>query len=103
VDFILDQAGLRGYFRVVVDGHQVSHPKPHPEIYRLAAALLEIEPSNCIVFEDSHTAVAAARAAGMRVVGIGATGADLPPTEIMADNFLNGSLTSWLSAQKRTG
>jgi beta-phosphoglucomutase len=101
VDFVLAQAGLRSYFRVVVDGHQVSQPKPAPEIYLRAAALLEIAPSDCIVLEDSHTGVAAARAAGMRVIGIGTTYVNLPGTDIMADNFCNGILASWLRAQQR--
>jgi beta-phosphoglucomutase len=101
VDFVLDRAGLRPYFQVVVDGHQVSHPKPHPEIYRRAADLLEIPPSNCIVLEDSHTGIAAARSAGMRVIGIGTTHVNLPGAAIMADNFCSGILTSWLRAQER--
>lgn len=101
VDFVLDRAGLRRYFRVVVDGHQVSHPKPHPEIYLRAAELLEISPPNCIVLEDSHTGIAAARSAGMRVIGIGTTHVNLPHVDIMADNFCNGILTSWLRAQER--
>jgi beta-phosphoglucomutase family hydrolase len=101
VNFVLDRAGLRSYFRVVVDGHQVSLPKPHPEIYLLAAALLEIAPPNCIVLEDSYTGVAAARSAGMRVVGIGTTYVNLSGTDIMADNFCGGILTSWLRAQRR--
>jgi beta-phosphoglucomutase len=101
VNFVLDRAGLRSYFRVVVDGHQVSQPKPDPEIYLRAASLLEIRPSDCIVLEDSHTGVAAARAAGMRVAGLGTTYVNLPGTDIMADNFSNGILTSWLRAQQR--
>lgn len=101
VDFVLDRAGLRPYFRAVVDGHQAIHPKPHPEIYQRAAALLQIAPANCIVLEDSHTGIAAARAAGMRVIGLRTTHGNLPDTDITADNFLNGSLTSWLKAQKR--
>jgi beta-phosphoglucomutase len=100
VSFVLDHAGLRHYFRVVVDGHQVSHPKPHPEVYLRTAALLKIAPPNCIVLEDSETGTAAARAAGMRVVGIRTTNVNLPHTDIMADNFLDGSLTSWLTLQE---
>ena len=101
VNFVLDRAGLRDYFRVVVDGHQVSRPKPHPDIYLRAASLLEIAPSNCIVLEDSHTGVAAARAAGMRVIGLATTYVNLPDVDIMADNFCNGILVSWLKAQQR--
>jgi beta-phosphoglucomutase family hydrolase len=101
VNFVIDRAGLRHYFRVVIDGHQVSRPKPDPEIYLRAATLLEIAPSNCIVFEDSHTGIAAARSAGMRVVGVATTYVNLPGADIMADNFCNGTLTSWLKAQLR--
>lgn len=101
VDFVLERAGLRSYFQVVVDGHQVSQPKPDPEIYLRAASLLEIRPSDCIVLEDSHTGVAAAQAAGMRVIGIGTTYVNLPGTDIMADNFCNGILVTWLRAQQR--
>jgi len=101
VDFVLDRAGLRPYFRVVVDGHQVSQPKPHPEIYRRAAELLGVLPSNCIVLEDSPTGIAAARSAGMRVIGLATTYVNLPGSDIMAHNFSDGLLTSWLRAQKR--
>ena len=99
VNFVLDRAGLRKYFRAVVDGHQVSLPKPHPEIYLRAAELLGIAPANCVVLEDSHTGVAAARAAGMRVAGLGTTFVNLPGADVMADNFCDGTLTSWLAHQ----
>jgi len=101
VDFLLDKAGLRSRFSVVVDGQQVHHPKPDPEIYLLAAGLLGAAPANCIVFEDSHTGVAAALAAGMRVVGIRTTHGNLPGTSITVDNFRSGDLTSWLASQTR--
>ncbi len=39
VDFVLDTTGLRPLFRVVVNGHQVTHPKPHPEIYLRVARI----------------------------------------------------------------
>jgi beta-phosphoglucomutase family hydrolase len=100
VNFVLDQAGLRSYFGVVVDGRQVSHPKPHPEVYLRAAELLEIDTANCIVLEDSPAGVAAGRAAGMRVIGIATTYVNLPGADVMADNFCNGILTSWLRAQQ---
>jgi len=35
----LDKAGLRGRFRAVVDGHQVEHPKPAPDIYLRVAQM----------------------------------------------------------------
>jgi len=102
VAFVLDELGLRPYFRVVVDGHQVHHPKPHPDIYLRAAELLETEPANCVVFEDSHSGAAAAVAAGMRVIGLRTTFDNLPGTLLTIDNFLSGDLESWLQAHMRS-
>jgi len=101
VSFLLDQTGLRPFFRVVVDGHQVSRPKPHPEIYLRAAEWLDIAPKNAIVFEDSHSGVEAGVAAGMRVIGLRTTFDSLPGTAISVDNFLSSELFTWLATQRR--
>jgi beta-phosphoglucomutase len=99
VDFILDGGGLRAYFRVVVDGHQVQHPKPHPEIYLRAAGLLSAAPRNCIVFEDSFSGVESARAAGVRIVGLRTTHRELPGADLEIDDFRSPQLEAWLRAQ----
>jgi len=101
VRFVLEEAGLTPFFRAVVDGHQVRRPKPFPDIYLLAAERLETPPADCIVFEDSRSGVEAARAAGMRVVGIGSLDPDLPGAELVAGGFLSGELEKWLKAQAR--
>jgi beta-phosphoglucomutase-like phosphatase (HAD superfamily) len=88
---------------VVLNGHQVSHPKPDPEIYLLAAELLQVEPSGCIVFEDSYSGVEAGRAAGMKVIGLSTTHDHLPGTELTVDNFRNGELDAWLLAEIPAG
>ena len=105
VDFILDtvEAGgapLRSRFRVVVDGHQVERPKPDPEIYLRTAALLGAAPRNCVIFEDSHTGVEAARASGARVVGIRTTHREFKNIAFSVDDFLNPDLDKWLESQK---
>ena len=101
IALVLDETGLRQYFRAVVDGHQVRHPKPHPEVYLRVAELLETDPAECVVFEDSHSGAAAAVAAGMRVIGISTTDDNLPGTSITIDNFRSGDLDLWLQAQIR--
>lgn len=103
VNFLLDRTGLRGSFSAVVDGHQVEKPKPYPDIYLRAAELLEKSPSKCVVFEDSHSGINAALAAGMQVIGITTTHVNLPGTSITVDNFLSRELASWLEAQFRRG
>ncbi|MBW1603455.1 HAD-IA family hydrolase [Streptomyces sp. JJ66] len=75
----MDAAGLRmPHTRVTAE--MVSASKPDPEGFRTAAAHLGVEPADCVVFEDSEAGVAAGRAAGMRVVGVGPRAAAFAPT-----------------------
>jgi HAD superfamily hydrolase (TIGR01509 family) len=55
-------------FSVVVGGDQISRGKPDPETFLKVAAALAHPPKHCLVFEDAHSGVLAARAAGMSVV-----------------------------------
>ncbi len=68
---VIDRLGIRNLLDVVVDGAAASKPKPDPEVFLVAAALLGVEPEECVVFEDAESGVQAARAGGMAVVGIG--------------------------------
>jgi beta-phosphoglucomutase len=56
---------------VVIDGNQVSKPKPDPEVFLKGAEELHIAPANCVVFEDAIAGIEAAINGGMRSVGIG--------------------------------
>ena len=100
IDFTLDGTGLRRYFDVIVDGSEVSRPKPAPDVYLRAAELLGISPRDCIVFEDSPVGVAAAVAAGMRVVGVRTHPSPLDGILFSVANFLDPQLNAWLSAQR---
>ena len=99
IDFVLDGADLRRYFRVIVDGMQVNRPKPYPDVYLKVADLLDIEPKNCVVFEDSPAGVEAAVAAGARVVGV-ETHEALEGVEFRVPDFCEPGLERWLSQQK---
>jgi len=57
-------------FSTCVNGLVVTHRKPHPEIYLVAAARLGVEPENCLVVEDAVNGVEAARRAGCRCVAL---------------------------------
>jgi beta-phosphoglucomutase len=96
VNFVLDETGLRSFFRVVVNGHEVSRPKPHPEIYLRVADTLGVAPADCVVFEDSHTGVESALAAGMHVVGISTTHDDLEGVALLIGDFNDPALEGWL-------
>jgi beta-phosphoglucomutase len=62
---------IKPLFDTVVDGTMITHSKPDPEIFLLAASKLGIEPNQCVVFEDAEAGVEAALAAGMKCVGVG--------------------------------
>jgi len=100
IDLVLDGAGLRPYFPVVVDGHQVSRPKPWPDMYLRAAELLRTPPRNCVIFEDSAPGIAAARAAGARVAGIGTHTMDLADVDLLVRDFRDPGLSQWLEQQQ---
>ena len=99
VDFLLERARLRPYFRAVVDGHQVHHPKPHPEIYLKAAERLGIAPHDCVAFEDSFAGVQSGQAAGMAVVGVLTTHDELPGVDLVIRDFNSPELEPWLASR----
>jgi HAD superfamily hydrolase (TIGR01509 family) len=70
VDLALDGSGLDGAFDAVIAGDEVPQPKPAPDIYLEAARRLGSPPERAVAIEDSPTGAAAARAAGMFVIGI---------------------------------
>ncbi|MEU7066127.1 HAD-IA family hydrolase [Streptomyces sp. NPDC046161] len=71
--------------RVRVTAESVGASKPDPEGFLKGAAELGVDPADCIVFEDSAAGIAAGRAAGMRVVGIGPRAAAHAPTVHVPD------------------
>lgn len=70
VERTLGLAGLGDVFDAVVAADEVALPKPAPDVYLEAARLLGADPSRCAALEDSQTGIAAARAAGMLVIGV---------------------------------
>lgn len=73
VDFVLDRCRIAQYFDTAASGSEIARSKPDPEIYLLAAKKLEVEPGNCVVFEDAFVGMEAARRAGAKVVAIAST------------------------------
>jgi beta-phosphoglucomutase-like phosphatase (HAD superfamily) len=78
----------------------VENAKPAPDIYLFAAKQLGIIPRNCIVFEDSPVGIAAARAAGMRIVGIQTHSDHLEQVDLAVRDFLDPALEQWIASQR---
>jgi HAD superfamily hydrolase (TIGR01509 family) len=70
IDQHLARVGLLDSFPVRVSGRDVPRGKPAPDVFLEAARQLGVEPSVCVVFEDSPHGVAGAAAAGMRAVAV---------------------------------
>ncbi len=68
---ILERIGLGDTFDSVVDGNRITHGKPDPEVFLLAAAELKLEPGECLVFEDATAGLEAAHRGGMKCIGVG--------------------------------
>jgi len=70
-EMILNQIGLTDLFDALVDGNKVTKSKPNPEVFLVGAKELNVAPDECVVFEDAIAGVQAAKAGGMKAVGIG--------------------------------
>jgi HAD superfamily hydrolase (TIGR01509 family) len=70
----LELTGLFDLFEqeALFSAHCVPRGKPHPDLFLHAASVMDVEPARCVVVEDTPSGVAAAVAAGMRVLGYSA-------------------------------
>ncbi|MHB1452469.1 MAG: HAD family hydrolase [Saccharofermentanales bacterium] len=67
---VLGRLNVLQYFDSITATQEVSRSKLYPDVFLLSAARLETDPPDCIVFEDSHSSILGAKAAGMFVVGV---------------------------------
>ncbi len=90
VDRIVEKFGLGVYIKFTISGDDVSKGKPHPEVFLTAAKKMSLVPKNCLVIEDATNGVKAAKAAGMKCVGldsIPASGQDLSQADLVINNL----------------
>jgi len=70
VELVLGRTGLGRYIAATVNGLEVRHGKPAPDIYLRAAERVGLEPARCVVVEDAPAGIASGRSAGMKVIGL---------------------------------
>ena len=87
----LELVGFEGHFDVVLSAHEVAAPKPAPDPYLEACRRLGVEAGPSVVaLEDSPTGVAAARAAGLTVIGVPSiAGVALDEAHHLAESLLD--------------
>ena len=69
--FILERIGLKGFFDAVSDGTNIQRSKPDPQVFLMAAEMLGLDPSDCLVVEDAEAGIDAACAGHFHNAGIG--------------------------------
>lgn len=82
---VIERFGWREIFQALASGEEVTHAKPAPDIYLLAAERLGVAPSRCVALEDSGPGSTAARAAGMHVIAV-------PSAETRRHSFANADV-----------
>ena len=69
--FILKQIGLEDFFDAISDGTNIQRSKPDPQVFLMAAQMLQLDPSECLVVEDAEAGIDAAEAGHFHRAGIG--------------------------------
>jgi HAD superfamily hydrolase (TIGR01509 family) len=69
IEAVVEKIGVAQYPAIIVSGAEVERSKPEPDIFLKAARLLHVDPSECLVVEDSKSGTIAAKKAGMTCIG----------------------------------
>jgi HAD superfamily hydrolase (TIGR01509 family) len=95
----LEIVGFADHFDVVLSAHDVAAPKPAPDPYLEACRRLGVEPGpDVVALEDSPTGVAAARAAGLTVIGVPSLeGIELAEAHSIAESLLDAVVARHLA------
>ncbi len=70
VNAIIEELGIKKYFKAIITGDQVRKGKPDPEIFLKAAKSLKVNPAGCLVIEDGGAGMIGAKNAGMKCIGL---------------------------------
>ncbi len=90
IEAVAKKFKLEQYFEAFITGDFVSKSKPEPDIFLLAAEKLDVNPDDCMVIEDSHNGVRAAKKAGMRCIGVNSDASgrqDISMTDLVINSF----------------
>lgn len=94
IHFSLEKTNTDRFFGHLVSSDEITHSKPHPEIFLKAAQKLGFQPRDCVVFEDSYAGIEAGLSAGMKVIAVATThpANELPKDLLIIHDFTQVSL-----------
>lgn len=90
VDFIVSKLKIEKSFDTIVSLGDIKHSKPDPEIFLLTAKRMDVDSKYCLVIEDAHLGVLAAKNAGMKCIGFineESGDQDLSKADLIVDNL----------------
>ncbi len=93
INAVLNRLNIKDYFEVINSAEDLEYGKPHPEIYINTARELEVDPTRCLVIEDSINGIISAKAAKMQVVAIPDDAHAADDRIILADQIEESLLT----------
>ena len=73
LDLTVERCGLTSRFAAIASLEDIQHGKPDPQVFLVAASKAGVPPAHAVVFEDAPVGIQAAKAAGMRAVGVTTT------------------------------
>lgn len=85
---VLKKLSIAEYFDVVYSAEHEKYGKPHPAVFLTTAEMLQVEPTECLVIEDSFNGVLAAKAARMKVIAIPEKSHHFDRRLIIADDMI---------------
>ena len=89
LDLTVESCGLTGRFAAIASLEDIRNGKPDPEVFLVAAAKANADPRRAVVFEDAPVGIQAAKAAGMRAVGLTSTQSAAALWEAGADDVVD--------------
>lgn len=96
LDLTLLRGAFDGGFSVTVSAEEVANPKPEPDVYLAAVDALNLEPADCLAFEDSEAGAVAARSAGMKVIAVPSSPDQEPTADLTCDSLEAPGLLDWV-------
>ncbi len=102
LDLILDTLALADCFQALVAEEDASKGKPDPEGFLVAAERLGAEPASCVVIEDAPAGLRAAKAAGMRAIGVTTThpAPELADAGLVVDSLADEAVRTFIFRAK---
>ena len=101
INCVLKVLKIEHYFKHIQSAEDLKYGKPHPEVFLKCAEAINIQPSDCLVIEDSLNGIISAKAAGMNVIGIPEEFNLSNPKFIIADLTLHSLLEINLETLKK--